>query len=125
MTIKEEILRKHEASMKETLEKLLSGVAQGGDIRNDANITKMMELNGSLIRSYVESSLDALNQLEEEHPSIVRQVSVDEVKRDRVQKLNRAVAEREEKRNELMRKLKSLRKNVPELMRQKIAASNM
>jgi hypothetical protein len=124
MTIQDDILRQHESSMKETLEKLLTGVAQGGDIKNDANITKMMELNASIIRKYVECSREALFQLEQRHPHIIKQVSVNEVKRHRVEKSNRAIIEREEKRIELMRKLKSLRKNAPDAMRNMMNASN-
>ena len=120
MTIGNEIIRKHESAMRETLEKLLGSVAQGGDIHNDANISKMLELNLSLIRQYSESSVEALNELSEKQPSLMRHVSVNTIKRERVERSNRAILEREEKKLELMRKLKALRKNVPDSMRQKL-----
>ena len=120
MTIGNEIIRKHESAMRDTLEKLLGSVAQGGDIHNDANISKMLELNLSLIRQYSESSVEALNELSEKQPSLMRHVSVNTIKRERVERSNRAILEREEKKLELMRKLKALRKNVPDSMRQKL-----
>lgn len=120
MTIGNEIIRKHESAMRETLEKLLAGIAQGGDIHNDANISKMLELNLSLIRMYSESSVEALNELHKKQPSLMRQVSVNTIKRDRVERSNRAILEREEKKLELMRKLKALRKNVPDAMRHQL-----
>lgn len=122
MSIGDEIVEKHRRAMQDTLGKLLSGVAQGGDIQADANIGKMMELNLSLIRQHVESCSDALRELETRNPSIMRQVSINMIKRERVEKSNRAVSEREEKKLELMRKLKALRKNIPESMRHQLSA---
>ena len=106
--------------MVETLEKLLTGISQCRDMQADANISKMMELNASLVKHYSECSTEALKELERKYPALMRQVSVNLVKRQRVEKTNKAIAEREERRNELTRKIKSLRKNVPEHMRQKL-----
>ncbi len=123
MTIVQELLNQHERSMLSSLEKLLAGISSSRDIKSDANITKMMELNASLINHYLECSSLALSQLEHDRPSIVKQISVNMVKRHRVEKTSQAIAEREEKRTELMRKLKSLRKNVPEAMRETLKGS--
>lgn len=125
MSIGDDIIEKHRAAMEGTLEKLLSGIAQGGDIQADANIAKMMEINLSLIRQHAECCSDALRELQTRNPSLTRQVSVNVVKRERVEKSNRAVSEREEKKLELMRKLKALRKNIPVSMRDQLNAATV
>jgi hypothetical protein len=125
MSIGDDIVEKHCTAMQGTLEKLLSGVAQGGDIQADANIAKMMEINLSLIRQHAESCSDALKELKARDPSLTRQVSINVVKRERVEKSNRAVSEREEKKLELMRKVKALRKNIPVSMRDQLNAATV
>lgn len=125
MSIGDDIIEKHRTAMEGALEKLLSGIAQGGDIQADANIAKMMEINLSLIRQHAESCSDALKELQTRNPSLTRQVSVNVVKRERVEKSNRAVSEREEKKLELMRRLKALRKNIPVSMRDQLNAATV
>jgi hypothetical protein len=123
MTITDELIQRHESSLIDTLEKLLIGISQCRDIHSDANITKLMEANVSMIKHYTDDTRETFLALEKLHPSIIRQVSVNVVKRQRVEKAERAIAERREMKTELMRKLKALRRNVPEQLKQKLNTS--
>lgn len=120
MTVETLLLEKHKHTIDETMERLLTGIAQGGDIKLDANINKVKDLSDSIVRNYEDSCQTLFTQLKMQHPAVLRQISVDQAKLDRTERSARAIKEREDKKAELSRKLKTLRKNTAESIRQQL-----
>ena len=120
MTVEQLLLAKHEEAISETVDKLLSSIAQGGEIRLDANISKIKDLSDSIVMDYKSTCQALFQEVNERQPTVFRQVSIDQAKLERTQRSARAIKEREEKRTELSRKLKSLRKSVAVSVRQQL-----
>ena len=113
MTIEETLLERHETEVNDFAARLLNKVAEGGDISNDTNIQRVQEVNKAMMKQYHLKCLEAFEEMKRVEPSRIRQISLNKTKRDRAEKAKLAIEEREEKKIELLRKMKSLRKHVP------------
>ena len=96
---------------------ILEKLAQGGDVKADANIAKIVELSDAMADHIFDSTNGTLSDFTNADRAILRQITVNQSKQDRVEKSERAIGDREEKKVELLRKLKGLRKHLPEQIR--------
>lgn len=123
MAFNEILLETQLKALGEIQETLVVNVSKGGSKKADANMELVKEMNESIISRFSTSADALFKELENQDPKISRQVSVNQIKLERIARSVRAVEEREEKKAEYMRKLKSLRKQVPIKIREQLKLS--
>lgn len=123
MAFNEILLETQLKALGEIQETLVVNVSKGGSKKADANMELVKEMNESIISTFSTSADALFKELENQDPKISRQVSVNQIKLERIARSVRAVEEREEKKAEYMRKLKSLRKQVPNKIREQLKLS--
>jgi hypothetical protein len=121
MTVSDLIIDYHKQVLMTASETLLGALSEPGDKSSDINTSLVKEVvTKGISMSYDSSASHLLRELEKREPIIVRNITVNQARRDRVERSLRAVEERQSKKAEYIRKLKSLRKSVPDKIRESL-----
>jgi len=113
-TATEQILDCHISSLKEGLHTILSGCTKSNDIKSDANIAKIHQYTDGVLEQYSEVWTRISSELAVENfPEMIRSISIDKAKYNRVKGTERAINEREARLRELRNKMNHLRSTVP------------
>ena len=121
MTVSELIIDYHKQVLMTASETLLAALSEPGDKSSDINTSLVKEVvTKGISMSYDSSASHLLRELEKREPIVLRNITVNQARRDRVERSLRAVEERQSKKAEYIRKLKSLRKFVPDKIRESL-----
>lgn len=125
MTIPELIHECHRECLSEAIQEIVSTLSQASDNKYDRNISGIKDLTDAVISKYSNSTSSLFKELAKQDPGLVRGITVNHAKLERAERWAKALKEREDKEAELERKLKSLRKQVPETIRDQLKQEQM
>ena len=116
MGFESEVVNRYGSIVEENMTSMLTIISEG-NANSDENIVRLHELSEAIMREYRKHLSSSLAELKRAEPQVLQQISVNDSMKTQRQKYQQAIAERETKRIELIRKVKSLRKQVPEILR--------
>jgi hypothetical protein len=120
MTIPDVIHDRFCECFSEAVQEIVSALSQASDNKYDRNVSGIKDLTDNIISMCSNSSSSLFKELAKQEPGILQGVTVNYAKLDRAERWAKAVKEREDKEAELLKKLKSLRKQVPESVRDQL-----
>jgi hypothetical protein len=120
MSFETEIVDRYGSIINEVMRSMLSIVSEGGDVNEDENINKVQVMSGSIMLEYKYRLEASFTELQRVQPDFLRRISVNETMKAQRKRYLSAIQEREIKRSELLRKVRGLRKQVPEGLRSQL-----